>query len=750
LHPLVVCDCIIVRFFFFYIAICTGDCSNLGTCVAPETCDCQDGWTGNQCSEGQVHYYSKVSAYDDAADFNECDAGVCNNCTNTVGSFQCTCPDGITLSPGQTCVDPPGMLSTSHITSSSMLISWEPPTITQQDELLQNYALSCSASGTSRTEAPMTIESSATSVTVPNLAPNTIYTCCIRAITTAGQSPNVCTMNSTLEDVPSTPPENVTVVAVSPFAVEVEWEPPATPNGVVIHYNVYTSHGVLVDTVNSSQRNYVYSGLTPYQSVSVCVSANTSVGEGPKSQPVTARTRESAPSEVESYEVVVLSEASFNVSWNPPRLPNGVLTGYQLAVIDLVLGRGSPITVSPNTLEVTVNSGVEPYVPYEISVRAANSAGVGEAREIVIFTKEGVPLVAPTILTLQRTNSTSALIEWKPLRPQDLRGNPTSHLLVYSKQSDSCPTVPESFENSTRVEALSPAYFLTEVLDPRHEYCVGIAAVTGAGTGVFSYKSVSWFDSASFSLVIEVTFCSQWIEELPVDKARDLTDEISRGVSQYCQCVFPSDYLTDTMFVCDDSRRDVVRFEGQIIGTNEQDSGSLKENMQQWVSSEPTVTVQEEQVQVVNPTNQEENEDSHVPSVAIGVSIAGVILLVLALVVFAAVCATYIRCKRHGSKQGAERDQLEISTSTSIDSPTVTDLKNPYYGYGVHAQAVKEVENPTYGLNEVKKGKDPISNPLYGANTLPGVQLPSSSGSGLYSEIPTSREECFYEETKHL
>ncbi|CAI8039682.1 hypothetical protein GBAR_LOCUS22115 [Geodia barretti] len=207
------------------------------------------------------------------------------------------------------------------------------------------------------------------------------------------------------------------------------------------------------------------------------------------------------------------------------------------------------------------------------------------------------------------------------------------------------------------------------------------------------------------------------------------------------------------MFICDDSRSDVVRFDGQIIGRNEQDSGSLKENMQQWVSSEPTVTVQ-----VVNPTNEEETEDS------IGVSIAGVILLV-ALVVFAAVCATYIVCKRSGSKQGAER---EISTSTSIDSHTVTDLKNPYYGYGVHAKekyltdsgysivqkkqmVVKEVENPTYGLNEIKKGKDPISNPLYGANTLPGgVQLPSSSGSGLYSEIPISREECFYKETKHL
>ena len=54
-----------------------------------------------------------------------------------------------------------------------------------------------------------------------------------------------------------------------------------------------------------------------------------------------------------------MSETSFNVSWNPPRLPNGVLTGYQLTVIDLVFGSGSPTTtVSPNTLEVAVNSGV--------------------------------------------------------------------------------------------------------------------------------------------------------------------------------------------------------------------------------------------------------------------------------------------------------------------------------------------------------------------------------------------------------
>ena len=34
--------------------------------------------------------------------------------------------------------------------------------------------------------------------------------------------------------VPSGPPENIQRVAVSSFAVEIEWSPPTTPNGVII------------------------------------------------------------------------------------------------------------------------------------------------------------------------------------------------------------------------------------------------------------------------------------------------------------------------------------------------------------------------------------------------------------------------------------------------------------------------------------------------------------------------------------
>ena len=121
---------------------------------------------------------------------------------------------------------------------------------------------------------------------------------------------------------------------------------------------------------------------------------------------------------MESIEVVVVSDTSFNVSWRPPLAPNGVLTDYQIKITNLANGSLLFICVPPTgPLEhSTVGSigkltpihqfvcitmsynkvyshliwfSLEPYVPYEISVRASTSAGLGDAREVVTFTKEG-------------------------------------------------------------------------------------------------------------------------------------------------------------------------------------------------------------------------------------------------------------------------------------------------------------------------------------------------------------------------
>ncbi|CAC5355721.1 unnamed protein product [Mytilus coruscus] len=75
-------------------AICYGStsCPNGGTCSLPDTCLCASGFDGLQCS-----------------DINECELGTHNCqqlCTNTNGSFTCSCRTGYTLNIDQTtCTD---------------------------------------------------------------------------------------------------------------------------------------------------------------------------------------------------------------------------------------------------------------------------------------------------------------------------------------------------------------------------------------------------------------------------------------------------------------------------------------------------------------------------------------------------------------------------------------------------------------------------------------------------------------------
>ena len=35
------------------IAICNSSCANGGTCIAPNTCNCLAGWTGQYCTNGE-------------------------------------------------------------------------------------------------------------------------------------------------------------------------------------------------------------------------------------------------------------------------------------------------------------------------------------------------------------------------------------------------------------------------------------------------------------------------------------------------------------------------------------------------------------------------------------------------------------------------------------------------------------------------------------------------------------------------
>ncbi len=87
------------------------------------------------------------------------------------------------------------------------------------------------------------------------------------------------------------------MLMASPTAttLTLSWDPPAEPNGVIITYTLYVNYlnGTTTNILTASEQ-FIVSPLRPYQTVSVQVSASTSVGEGRKTSSMEFTTAEAS------------------------------------------------------------------------------------------------------------------------------------------------------------------------------------------------------------------------------------------------------------------------------------------------------------------------------------------------------------------------------------------------------------------------------------------------------------------------
>ena len=85
---------------------------------------------------------------------------------------------------------------------------------------------------------------------------------------------------------------------------------------------------------------------------------------------------------------------------------------------------------------------------------------------------------------------------------------------------------------------------------------------------------------------------------------------VSNGIDMICYCNFTSDYITDETFECDEVNPDLIIINGRIISINDRNSSDLVVNLEEWVSSGPTVVVQGKELQVVSSeTSSEDSSD---------------------------------------------------------------------------------------------------------------------------------------------
>ena len=119
------------------------------------------------------------------------------------------------------------------------------------------------------------------------------------------------------------------------------------------------------------------------------------------------------------------------------------------------------------------------------------------------------------------------------------------------------------------------------------------------------------------------------------EKMDDLVHEIAKGIEEFCRCGFSSEYIAEKRLTCNKTDLHRVLLQGRIISTNDMDSSDLVGDLEEWVSSGPTVVVQGKELQVVgsespqDPSSDKQQEDSNLAGTVTGIVVAMVVSLVL-------------------------------------------------------------------------------------------------------------------------
>ncbi|XP_056181720.1 netrin receptor DCC [Falco biarmicus] len=264
---------------------------------------------------------------------------------------------------------------------TSILVSWDPPVYANGP--IQGYRLFCTETATGKEQ---NVEVDGLSYRLEGLKKFTEYT--LRFLAYNRYGPGVSTEDvtvTTLSDVPSAMPRNVSLEVVNSRSIKVSWSPPppGTQNGFITGYKIRhrkTTRRGEIETLEPNNLWYLFTGLEKGSQYSFQVAAMTVNGTGPSSDWYTAETPENdldesqVPDQPSSLHVRPLT-TSIVMSWTPPLNPNIVVRGYIIGY-----GVGSPyaetVRVDSKQRYYSIEN-LEPSSHYVISLKAFNNAGEG-------------------------------------------------------------------------------------------------------------------------------------------------------------------------------------------------------------------------------------------------------------------------------------------------------------------------------------------------------------------------------------
>ncbi|CAL9701681.1 unnamed protein product [Knipowitschia caucasica] len=301
----------------------------------------------------------------------------------------------------------------SALSSTSLLVTWTQPS--HPNGPIQHYYLNQTNVGTilTHTEGPR-------NYTVPGLQPYTEYTFVLVACTAVGCGASSPSTGRTLQDVPAGVWLRPRHVIINTSAVELYWDQPARPNGLISQYTL-NRDGNTIFTGGQRDQNFTDTGLVPNHRYEYELEATTEGGASQSDRyviktPVTSPTGISAP-----HILTVSSPRSISLTWTPP----AYLNSDQAVNYSIILNSDGKVSMFPAGVDFQVNiTDLEPFTTYYIRVQACQDDGCGVGDGVFAETLEAAPedLMPPTIYAV---GPNVLEVHWLP--PQRPNGPITSY-----------------------------------------------------------------------------------------------------------------------------------------------------------------------------------------------------------------------------------------------------------------------------------------------------------------------------------
>ncbi|XP_036203652.1 receptor-type tyrosine-protein phosphatase F isoform X11 [Myotis myotis] len=306
-----------------------------------------------------------------------------------------------------------------------------------------------------------------------NVVRSANYTCV--AISSLGMIEAVAQV--TVKALPN-PPIDLVVTETTATSVTLTWDSgnsePVSYYG--IQYRASGTEGPFQEVDGVATTRYSIGGLSPFSEYAFRVLAVNSIGRGPPSEAVRARTGEQAPSSPpRRVQARMLSASTMLVQWEPPEEPNGLVRGYRVYYTP---DSRRPLSAwhKHNTDEglLTTVGSLLPGITYSLRVLAFTAVGDGPpSPTIQVKTQQGVP-AQPTDFQAEVESDTRIQLSWL-LPPQE---RIIKYELVYWAAED------EGQQHKVTFDPTSS--YTLEDLKPDTLYHFQLAARSEMGLGVFT------------------------------------------------------------------------------------------------------------------------------------------------------------------------------------------------------------------------------------------------------------------------